>query len=113
MPSSSYTKILLAVGAVSLIHCAYSAAQHRSYLRLTEQEFTYLPLDIFVQTIISLFLVFYTGSGVAGEFQPIRADLAMRCRTFETVANCSSFYVFDHRAKALSPFFATGDFDRH
>uniref|UniRef100_A0A915ISV4 Membrane magnesium transporter n=1 Tax=Romanomermis culicivorax TaxID=13658 RepID=A0A915ISV4_ROMCU len=107
MTASSATKFLLAVGAISLIHCGYSAAQHRSYLRLTEQEFLGLPADIFLQTLLSLFFICYFGAGVAGDFQQIRADLTMRQRYFEHAANCPSFYTFDHRAKSLSPFFTT------
>merc|ERR1712071_442203 len=38
-------KYLLISGICLLLHAAYSAAQHRTYLRLTEQEFTSLPSD--------------------------------------------------------------------
>lgn len=75
---TSLVRCLCVVGLVSLIHCAYSAAQHRSYLRLTEQEFTHLPADILLQTIVSLLLVCYSAAYVAGEFLPIRADLQVR-----------------------------------
>lgn len=113
MPATFLQKVLLTVGCLSLIHCAYSAAQHRSYLRLTEQEFTgLLPVDIIFQTLVSLLLICYSGQNVAGEFSPIRADIQMRERTFETVDNCPSFYVFEHRAKSLSPYFTTSHFDR-
>ncbi|VDN87555.1 unnamed protein product [Brugia pahangi] len=63
------------VGLISLLHCAYSAAQHRFYLRLTEQPFTQLPLDIIVQTIVSLIAFLYSATCIAGEFQPVRSDL--------------------------------------
>lgn len=113
MPASTFQKVLLTIGCLSLIHCAYSAAQHRSYLRLTEQEFDgLLPIDIIFQTIVSLLLVCYSGQNVAGEFAPIRADIQMRERTFETVDNCPSFYIFEHRAKSLSPYFAAALPDR-
>ncbi|CAG9529791.1 unnamed protein product [Cercopithifilaria johnstoni] len=90
-------------GLVSLLHCAYSAAQHRLYLRLTEQPFTQLPLDIVVQTIVSLIAFVYSATCIAGEFQPIRSDLQNRTKSWDTVGNCPSFYTFDHRAKTLSP----------
>uniref|UniRef100_A0A915PN86 Uncharacterized protein n=1 Tax=Setaria digitata TaxID=48799 RepID=A0A915PN86_9BILA len=91
------------VGLISLLHCAYSAAQHRFYLRLTEQPFTQLPLDITVQTIVSLVAFVYSATCIAGEFQPIRSDLQNRTKSWDTVGNCPSFYTFDHRAKTLSP----------
>uniref|UniRef100_A0A8R1TII1 NADH dehydrogenase (Ubiquinone) complex I, assembly factor 6 n=1 Tax=Onchocerca volvulus TaxID=6282 RepID=A0A8R1TII1_ONCVO len=90
-------------GLISLLHCAYSAAQHRFYLRLTEQPFTQLPLDITVQTIVSLIAFIYSATFIAGEFQPIRSDLQNRTKSWDTVGNCPSFYTFDHRAKTLSP----------
>lgn len=76
MSSSSQTswKVISIVSLASLIHCAYSAAQHRSYLRLTEQEFTQLPLDIVIQTFISLVVLIFATTFLAGEFQTIRAD---------------------------------------
>ncbi|VDK83483.1 unnamed protein product [Litomosoides sigmodontis] len=90
-------------GLVSLLHCAYSAAQHRFYLRLTEQPFTQLPLDIALQTVVSLIAFVYSATYIAGEFQPIRSDLQNRTKSWDTVGNCPSFYTFDHRARTLSP----------
>ena len=49
----SVEKVLLFGGLLSLLHAAYSAAQHRNYLRLTERDFTSLPSDIFVQCLFS------------------------------------------------------------
>ncbi|VDM11289.1 unnamed protein product, partial [Wuchereria bancrofti] len=91
------------IGLISLLHCAYSAAQHRFYLRLTEQPFTQLPLDIIIQTIVSLIAFLYSATYIAGEFQPVRSDLQNRTKSWDTVGNCPSFYTFDHRAKTLSP----------
>ncbi|EFO20063.2 hypothetical protein LOAG_08427 [Loa loa] len=91
------------IGLISLLHCAYSAAQHRFYLRLTEQRFTQLPLDITIQTVVSLIAFIYSATYIAGEFQPIRSDLQNRTKSWDTVGNCPSFYTFDHRAKTLSP----------
>uniref|UniRef100_A0A914VF30 Membrane magnesium transporter n=1 Tax=Plectus sambesii TaxID=2011161 RepID=A0A914VF30_9BILA len=103
---STLVRSLCFIGLISLIHCAYSAAQHRSYLRLTEQEFTRLPADILLQTIVSLVLICYSAAHVAGDFLPIRADTQVRTKSWDTVGNCPSFYTFDHRAKSLSPYFA-------
>lgn len=48
--------------------------QHRSYLRLIGQPFTCLPIDIIVQTLISLLTAMISTAFVVGEFQQIRAD---------------------------------------
>lgn len=104
--SSSVLRVVCIAGLISLLHCAYSAAQHRFYLRLTEQPFTQLPADIIAQTLISLIAVVYGASYVAGDFQPIRSDIQNRTKSWDTVGNCPSYYVFDHRAKALSPAFS-------
>ena len=49
-------KLFLTIGLAGLSHAAYSATQHRNYLRLTERDFSTLPLDIFAQTLLSLLL---------------------------------------------------------
>uniref|UniRef100_A0A0M3I0R2 NADH dehydrogenase [ubiquinone] flavoprotein 3, mitochondrial n=1 Tax=Ascaris lumbricoides TaxID=6252 RepID=A0A0M3I0R2_ASCLU len=72
---TSLLRVLTVVALVSLLHCAYSAAQHRFYLRLTEQPFTQLPADIIVQTLVSLIVLIYGASHIAGDFQPIRSDI--------------------------------------
>ncbi|CAJ0585838.1 unnamed protein product, partial [Mesorhabditis spiculigera] len=101
--ASSCDKIVTIVALLSLIHCAYSAAQHRFYLRLTEQPFSHLPYDIIVQTLLSLVVLIYGASRVAGSFQPIRADIQNRGKTWDGLGSCLSFAIFDHRARMLSP----------
>lgn len=93
---------LVFFGLVSLFHAAYSAAQHRAYLRITEQEFTSLPLDIMIQGIVSLFLTMYGVMSIAGEFKEIRATVELESKSWETLRNLPSFYVFNHRGRALS-----------
>lgn len=107
MPASLFQKVLCLIGIVSLIHSAYSAAQHRSFLRLTEKDFLALPLDIIVQTLVSLLVILYSASGIAGQFMQIQADAEMRHKSFDTVGNCPSFYTFEHRAKSSSPYFGS------
>ncbi|GMT16964.1 hypothetical protein PFISCL1PPCAC_8261, partial [Pristionchus fissidentatus] len=114
MPSSAYGsapatflhKVVAIVSLIALLHGAYSAAQHRLYLRLTEQPFSALPLDIVVQTLASLIVLCWACTHVAGAFQPIRADIANGRRSWDEVGSCLSFASFEHRAKALSPTFA-------
>ncbi|VDN52146.1 unnamed protein product [Dracunculus medinensis] len=107
---SSFVRVLCIVGLVSLLHCAYSAAQIcelqlRFYLRITEQPFTHLPADLIVQTLISLIIIIYGASYITGDFQPIRSDIQNRTKSWDTMGSCPSFYIFHHRAKAVSPGF--------
>ncbi|TMS34260.1 hypothetical protein L596_001888 [Steinernema carpocapsae] len=103
--SQSTYKFICFASLLSLLHCAYSAAQHRFYLRLVEESFTRLPIDIVLQTLISLLVLVYTASFVAGEFRPIRGDHQSGKKSWDTVGNCPSFYTFEHRGKTLSPAF--------
>nr|AAX55666.1 11 kDa salivary protein [Phlebotomus ariasi] len=95
-------KFLLVVGFVSLIHAAYSAAQHRTYLRITEQEFNSLPFDIVLQAVVSLIILVYSILQVVGEFREIRAAVDLQAKSWETLGNIPSFYMFNHRGKSLS-----------
>ncbi|XP_023716113.1 membrane magnesium transporter 1 [Cryptotermes secundus] len=96
-------KLFLISGLLSLFHAAYSAAQHRSYLRITEQKFVSLPIDILTQGIVSLFVAMYGIMYIAGDFKEIRATVDLENKSWETVRNIPSFYIFNHRGKALSP----------
>ncbi|XP_055685575.1 ER membrane protein complex subunit 5 [Lutzomyia longipalpis] len=95
-------KFLLVAGFVSLIHAAYSAAQHRTYLRITEQTFSSLPFDIQLQAVISLIVLVYSILQVVGEFREIRAAVDLQAKSWETLSNIPSFYIFNHRGKSLS-----------
>ncbi|XP_046564423.1 ER membrane protein complex subunit 5-like [Haliotis rubra] len=96
-----YHKLCVAVGLIALAHAAYSAAQHRTYLRLTEKEFTRLPIDILVQSIIGLLATGYGVVNVSGSFREIKASAELENKTWEMLSNRQAFYVFNHRGKAL------------
>ncbi|CAH3852258.1 ER membrane protein complex subunit 5 [Pieris napi] len=98
----SFPRVLLTVGFISLFHSAFSAAQHRSYLRITSQEFTTLPLDIVIQAVGSLFAVMWGVMCIAGNLREIQAAAELNNSTWETQMNLPSFYIFNHRQKALS-----------
>ncbi|CAI5440973.1 unnamed protein product [Caenorhabditis angaria] len=98
-------RLITIISLVSLLHCAYSAAQHRSYLRLTEQPFINLPSDVLAQTIVSLLALIYGTSFLSAPFQFIKKD-QHHDRTCDEALNCPSFITFDNRAKAMSPEFA-------
>lgn len=40
---------------------------------------------------------------IAGEFKEIRATVELESKSWETLRNLPSFYVFNHRGRALSP----------
>ncbi|KAL0273821.1 UNVERIFIED_CONTAM: hypothetical protein PYX00_006402 [Menopon gallinae] len=103
MGVSSFHTFIFVFGVLSLFHAAYSAAQHRSYLRITQQEFYSLPLDIVTQGILSLFVAMYGIMYIAGDFKEIRATTELENKSWETLRNLQSFYCFNHRGKAMYP----------
>ncbi|CAG9784723.1 unnamed protein product [Diatraea saccharalis] len=99
---SSFHKVIVFVGYLSLFHSAFSAAQHRSYLRITSQEFTTLPLDIVVQAVLSLFAIMWGVLNLAGNLREILAAAELNNLTWETQCNMPSFAIFNHRGRSLS-----------
>jgi len=89
------------LGLLALAHAAYSAAQHRTYLRLTEQEFSMLPHDIFLQCLFGLLLTCYGVVNVAGNFKGIKASAEQDSKTWEMLSNRQGFNIFNHRGKAI------------
>lgn len=75
----------------------------RTYLRLTEQEFTSLSLDIVFQGIVSLIVCMYAIIYIAGDLKEIRATEELENKSWETLRNIPSFYMFNHRGRSLSP----------
>lgn len=73
----------------------------RSYLRISQQEFTSLPLDILCQGVVSLFLAMYGIMYIAGDFKVIRATSELENKSWETLRNIPSFYSINHRGKTL------------
>jgi len=97
MGKSTLDKFVFTLGLLALLHAAYSAAQHRAYLRLTEQDFTTLPIDILVQTVLGLLLACYGIVRVVGQFREIRAVADTENRTWDAMNARSAFYNFNHR----------------
>ncbi|XP_030748089.1 membrane magnesium transporter 1 [Sitophilus oryzae] len=102
MSSNALYKFILTLGFLSLFHAAYSAAQHRSYLRLNELDFTRLPTDIFIQALISLFVIIYGVLHVVGDFKEIKASADLENKSWETFRNVQAFYTFCHRGQSFS-----------
>ncbi|XP_041378843.1 ER membrane protein complex subunit 5-like [Gigantopelta aegis] len=96
-----YHNVCVTLGLIALAHAAYSAAQHRTYIRLTEQEFTRLPLDILLQCILGLLLTSYGVVHITGYFKEIKASAELENKSWEMLGNRQAFYTFNHRGKAL------------
>ena len=94
-------KLLLVIGLLGLCHAAYSATQHRKYLRLTEQEFSSLPKDILLQTLACLLVCAISILGIVGKFKQIKIASEWENKNWDNVANRVSFYSFNHRGKYL------------
>ncbi|XP_003228991.2 ER membrane protein complex subunit 5 [Anolis carolinensis] len=101
MAAASLWKGLVGVGLFALAHAAFSAAQHRSYMRLTEKEDETLPIDIVLQTLLAFAVTCYGIVHIAGEFKDMDATSELKNKTFDTLRNHPSFYVFNHRGRVL------------
>ncbi|UJR36976.1 hypothetical protein I4U23_029684 [Adineta vaga] len=93
--------ILLIIGLLALAHAGYSAAQHRVYVRLTEQQFERLPADIIVQTLIAFIACCFGTVQLFGKFKPILITAEWQNKTWDTIGNRPSFMTFNHRGKKL------------
>ena len=92
----SLWKGLVGIGLFALAHTAFSAAQHRSYMRLTEKEDESLPIAIVLQTLLAFTVACYGIVHIAGEFKDRDATSELKNKTFGTLWNHPSFYVFNH-----------------
>ncbi|XP_066138734.1 ER membrane protein complex subunit 5 [Euwallacea fornicatus] len=99
---ATFHKLVLIVGFVSIFYSTYSAAQHRSYLRLNELDFKQLPVDIIIQTIASFLVIMYGVLNVAGDFKEIKASADLDNKSWDTFRNIPSFYTFSHRGRSLA-----------
>uniref|UniRef100_A0A452TY39 Membrane magnesium transporter 1 n=1 Tax=Ursus maritimus TaxID=29073 RepID=A0A452TY39_URSMA len=73
----------------------------RSYMRLTEKEDESVPIDIVLQTLLAFAVTCYGIVHIAGEFKDMDATSELKNKTFDTLRNHPSFYVFNHRGRVL------------
>lgn len=90
-------KGLVGVGLFALAHAAFSAAQHHSHARLTEEGYESLPADIVLQTLLAFAVTCYGVVHTAGEFKDRDATSELRSKTFDALRSRPSFYVFRRR----------------
>lgn len=104
MASQTLGKLGVVLGLISLAHAAFSAAQYRGFLRVSEQLFDgQLPADIIAQTIVSLLVLLYSIVTVSGELKVIKGDLSFGSKRHDQVfgTHPPSFYTFNHRGALL------------
>ncbi|VDL18592.1 unnamed protein product [Hymenolepis diminuta] len=89
-------RVLVFLGLITLSHVAYSAIQHRTYLKLTGTQYESLPTDIFCQTIIGFIITIVGVVRVAGDFSLISSSTDPRNRnntmttlSFTSLFNCT------------------------
>ncbi|VDO06345.1 unnamed protein product [Rodentolepis nana] len=85
-------RLLVFLGLIILTHAAYSAIQHRTYLKLTGTQYDSLPADIFWQTIFGFIITIIGVVRVAGDFSLISSSTDPRNRSwdsFDTVFSLS------------------------
>ena len=89
---------ILFVAIAILFHAAYSVVEWRSLTRTSEG--LPIPLDITVQTCFGLFFAMVSVLNIAGEFREIRASVELSAKSWDTMSNRPSFYVYNHRGWA-------------
>ena len=63
-------------------------------------------MDIALQTAVGFVLAMVAVVNIAGDFREIRAGIELGKKTWENTRNRPSFYVYNHRGRALSPDYA-------
>jgi len=93
------------LGLGCLLHAAYSAAEWRQISRYADMQDMILPIDIVIQTVLSLLLTMFGVLHIAGEFKEIRATVELEGQSWENLKNRPSFYTFGHRGRVFSPLY--------
>uniref|UniRef100_A0A3Q1NMV1 Membrane magnesium transporter n=1 Tax=Bos taurus TaxID=9913 RepID=A0A3Q1NMV1_BOVIN len=69
--------------------------------KTSEKEDESLPIDIVLQTLLALAVTCYGIVHIAGEFKDMDATSELKNKTFDTLRNHPSFYVFNHHGRVL------------
>lgn len=99
-----FFKLMLICGLCSLFHAAFSAAQYRSYLRVSEQKFTgSLPMDIMIQAFVSLLVTLYSVVSIYCNFKVIFANDDFANKSYgHMFSTPPSLVTFNHRGRILT-----------
>lgn len=61
-----------------------------------------ISFQMIIQAVASLIVVIYSIIQMMGRFKEIRASVDLQAKSWETLGNLPSFYMFNHRGKVLS-----------
>nr|DBA20915.1 TPA: hypothetical protein GDO54_017650 [Pyxicephalus adspersus] len=111
--ASSIWKGLVGVGLFALAHAAFSAAQRKSGCGYPVQDSSYTCLQIVLQTLLAFVVACYGIVHIAGEFKDMDATSELKNKTFDTLRNHPSFYVFNHRGRVMFQSPDTEDFQQN
>ncbi|CAI8021491.1 Membrane magnesium transporter 2 [Geodia barretti] len=98
-----FSKLFLFLGLLLIFHAAYSAVQHRSFLKLAEEEYTGLPSDIGAECLLASVLMCVGVVTMVGRFRDIKLTTELNKRTYEMSSNRDAFMTFNHRGHSLYP----------
>ncbi|OQS05732.1 hypothetical protein THRCLA_20544 [Thraustotheca clavata] len=95
-------KLLVAIGAVLLVHAGYYTVQYEAYVKLAEVSDASIPPLAAKLELAASFLFFLVGvASLAGDFVPIRSTEFFNNKSFDWVVSNPEFAVFNHRGKYL------------
>ncbi|RDD47655.1 Membrane magnesium transporter 1-B [Trichoplax sp. H2] len=94
-------RFLILFGILGVFHSAYSAVQHRTYAKLTEQNVANTPIDILVECLTGFIVCTIGVVIISGSFREISATAELNDRPSENFTNRQSFYTFNHRGQIL------------
>uniref|UniRef100_A0A6I8NKP2 Membrane magnesium transporter 1 n=1 Tax=Ornithorhynchus anatinus TaxID=9258 RepID=A0A6I8NKP2_ORNAN len=78
----------------------YSHTQSKLHFNLSRNFFS-LTFTIVLQTLLAFAVTCYGIVHIAGEFKDMDATSELKNKTFDTLRNHPSFYVFNHRGRVL------------
>ncbi|XP_057427536.1 membrane magnesium transporter [Lotus japonicus] len=87
------------LGALILLHAAYSTIQYRALLKITEEEFSGPPLNVVIELTLGLVICMWAALTVPGNFLSIQPD-SEENRIVSLPANLD-FMIFNHRGKVF------------
>ncbi|XP_024533318.1 membrane magnesium transporter [Selaginella moellendorffii] len=97
-------KIDLAIGVLGVLllaHAAHSTIQYRAALKIKEEEFSRVSVQILVEVLVSSALCLWAALSVPGTFLEILPD-SKHDRILQLPENLD-FMIFNHRGKLFPP----------
>ncbi|KAL7749666.1 hypothetical protein RI367_004894 [Sorochytrium milnesiophthora] len=102
MPRVSWVgRSIYLLGVVLLLHSAYSALEHISYLKAVDKTGEGLTTDIKVEAVVAMLLCFVGIVQVADPLQNISLEAELKRKSLESLESRQGFHAFGHRGKYL------------